>query len=82
MPAKQFNVPLDEHYAIALSQLALRDESSIPDLLRPVIEQHLDSILREDLDLAAAVEAMTKARSKRRRTAAKVSRLPSRPAGG
>lgn len=72
--AQQFNVPLSERYAVTLRALALRDETSVPDTLRPVVERHLDEALRLDPDLNAAVEALLRARTKKR--PAKVSRLP------
>lgn len=64
MAGAQFNVPLSERYAVALRNLAIRDDCSIPDLLRPVIEQHLDDVLGADSDLEKAVAALLRSKRK------------------
>lgn len=59
----QVNVPLDdEALYLALVQLSLREQASIPEILRPVIAGFLRGKLREDPDLAAAVEHILRAR--------------------
>ncbi len=73
MPGQQFNVPLEEHHAVALRQLALRDDKTVPEVLRPVIEAFLDQELGDDVDLKAAVEALL--RSRHRKSPAAVTRL-------
>lgn len=66
MAGAQFNVPLSERYEVALRNLAIRDERSIPDVLRPVIEQYLDDVLRTDSDLEKAVAALLRSRRRAR----------------
>ena len=68
MARQQFNVPLGDRHAVALRQLSLRDEVSVPSLLRPQVEAYLDRELRNDADLATAVDAVMRARSKRAKT--------------
>lgn len=63
MSGRQINVPLAERYALALAQVALRDECSVPDVVRPVIEQYLDQALADDPDLRQAVEALERSRA-------------------
>jgi hypothetical protein len=68
----QVNVALeDEHWHLALLQLAIRDSKSVPDVLRPVIVAHLKRQLSADAKLAAAVAnieaAQSEARDKGRR---------------
>lgn len=65
----QFNVPLAERYAVALRQLALRDDKSVPDTLRPAVEAFLEHALQQDSDLATAVEALLRSRLKRQPSA-------------
>ncbi len=64
MAGAQFNVPLSERYAVALRNLAIRDDCSIPDLLRPVIERHLNEVLTADSDLEKAVAALLRSKRK------------------
>jgi hypothetical protein len=61
--AQQFNVPLGDWYALVLRALSIRDEASVPELLRPVVEGFLDGELERDSDLREAVEALTRARA-------------------
>lgn len=68
MARQQFNVPLSERHAVALRQLSLRDEVSVPALLRPQVEAYLDRELRGDADLATAVEAVLRARARRNKS--------------
>jgi hypothetical protein len=59
----QVNVPLeDPHWYLALQQLVIRDGSTIPDILRPVIIQFLRRKLVADPKLAAAVELIEQSR--------------------
>lgn len=87
--AQQFNVPLSERHALALRAITLREDMSVPELLRPVVEQFIDRQLASDADLLAAVEALSRARAataprpvtrlaSRRETA---TRVPDAPAG-
>jgi hypothetical protein len=63
----QVNVPLnEEHWHLVLTQLAIREEVSVPDLLRPVIIEFLERTLAADADLSAAVDSITRARAKSR----------------
>ena len=55
MSGQQFNVPLSERYAVALRQLTLRDDRSVPETLRPAEEAFLEYELEQDRDLATAV---------------------------
>lgn len=64
--AQQFNVPLGERYALALGALTMRDDMSVPEVLRPVVERFIDQQLAADADLLAAVEALTRARASAR----------------
>src|SRR4051794_22072166 len=79
----QVNVPLeDEHWHLALMQLAIRDEKTVPELLRPVIVGYLKRKVAADPDLAQAVEKLEKSRQHARRskrTGAEVTELPQRP---
>jgi len=61
--AQQFNVPLGDRHALALRAMTLRDEMSVPEVLRPVVERFIDQQLTADADLLAAVEALTRARA-------------------
>jgi hypothetical protein len=83
MTSGQFNVPLTERYSVALRSLALRDDRSIPDLLRPVIEAYLDEVLQADSDLEKAVGAVLRARKRQRPTSTvtpmRTSRSKARP---
>lgn len=74
---RQFNVPLSERYALVLGEVALRDECSVPEVLRPVIERFLDEALASDGDLRDAVESLERSR-RRRRSAARVATLTPR----
>jgi hypothetical protein len=65
MSGQQFNVPLAERYAVALRQLALRDDRSVPETLRPAVEAFLEHELEQDRDLATAVEALLRSRQRR-----------------
>jgi hypothetical protein len=61
----QVNVPLnDAHWHLALMQLSMRDEMSVPDLLRPVIISFLSRHLESDPDLEAAVAALERAKTR------------------
>jgi hypothetical protein len=63
----QVNVALeDEHWYLALLQLAIRDAKSVPEVLRPVIVAYLKRQLSADEKLAAAVVNMEAARSEAR----------------
>ena len=86
----QVNIPLeDEHWHLALLQLAIREGKSVPELLRPVVIAHLRRQLRNDAELAAAVANMEKSQSgarakkRRRRNLAEVTPMvatdPKRP---
>jgi hypothetical protein len=60
---RQVNVPLDdEHWYLALQQLVLRERSTIPEVLRPVIVKFLKRKLDADPELAAAVANVEKSR--------------------
>jgi hypothetical protein len=84
----QINVPLEEeHWHLALLQLAIRETKSVPEILRPVIVAYLKRQLSADEKLAAAVANMEAARSeardksRRRRNLAEVKKMtPSRQA--
>lgn len=71
MPGRrpQINVPIDAVLMDVAVQLAVRDQSSVGAVLRPVIEGHLRRQLKNDENLRAAVEAIERSRqaSKRRR---------------
>lgn len=75
--SKQVNVPLDDYHALVLAQVVIRDERSIPEILRPVIETFLDAQVAEDSDLRNAVAAMARSR-RRRRSRERVSNLTPR----
>lgn len=61
----QVNVPLnDAHWHLVLMQLALRDDTSVPELLRPVIIDFLRLRLEEDSDLAAAVQSLEQSKAR------------------
>lgn len=84
----QVNVALeDEHWHIALLQLAIRDAKSVPEVLRPVIVAYLKRQLATDEQLAAAVASMEAARSgvrdrsRRRRNLAEVRAMASSQQG-
>lgn len=62
---QQSNVPLAERYAVALRQLALRDDRSVPETLRPAVEAFLDRELQQDSDFGIAVEALLRSRQGR-----------------
>jgi hypothetical protein len=79
----QVNVPLDdEHWYIALLQLAIREDKTVPDLLRPVIAGYLRRQLNADSSLAAAVKSLEEAKAsasektRRRRHLADVKEMP------
>ena len=78
----QVNVPLDEHWHIALLQLSIREGQTVPELLRPVITRYLKRQLSADPNLAAAVESIEGAkaaadeRSRRRQRLAEVKAMP------
>lgn len=69
MSGQQFNVPLAERHAVALRQLAMRDDRSVPETLRPAVEAFLEHELEEDRDLTAAVEALLRSRQSRQASA-------------
>ncbi len=64
MSGRQINVPLSEYYSLVLAQVALRDESTVPETLRPVIENFLDDRLADDPDLRQAVASLERSRSR------------------
>ncbi|HWL36831.1 MAG TPA: hypothetical protein VNQ77_11610 [Frankiaceae bacterium] len=64
MSGRQVNVPLSEYYSLVLAQVVLRDDSTVPETLRPVIEAYLDRRLADDLDLREAVEALERSRAR------------------
>lgn len=80
MSGRQVNVPLSEHYSVVLAQVVLRDEGTVPETLRPVIEEYLDRRLADDPDLRQAVEALE--RSRARDKARPVTRLAPKPSKG
>jgi hypothetical protein len=60
----QVNVTLeDEHWYLALLQVAIRDAKSVPEVVRRVIVAYLKRQLSADKKLAAAVANMEAARS-------------------
>lgn len=60
----QVNVPLeDEHWYLVLQQLVIREGSSIPEVLRPVILAFLKRKVDRDPDLADAVSSIEKSRA-------------------
>lgn len=84
----QVNVPLGaEHWHIALLQLAIRENKTVPELLRPVIIRYLKRQLSIDPQLAAAVRSLEESKAtanekdRRRRRLAQVMEIPdsSRP---
>ena len=78
----QVNVPVDEHWHIALLQLAIREGKTPPDLLRPVITGYLKRQLNADPNLAAAVRSIEESKAaagekgRHRRRLAEVKEMP------
>lgn len=77
MSDRQFNVRLSERYAVALLLLTAREDTSVPEILRPIIERYLDDEMADDTDYGRSVEAMMDSRL-RRNAAKRVTNL-SRP---
>jgi hypothetical protein len=59
-------------------QLALAEDVSVPQLLRPVIEAYLEGQVAADENLKQAVEALLRARSAREPSSPSVTRLKQR----
>jgi hypothetical protein len=64
MSGRQVNVPLSEHYSLVLAQVVLRDDGTVPETLRPVIERYLDQRVEDDPDLRQAVESLERSRAR------------------
>ena len=62
---RQFNVPLSDHHALILKTLTVQDDVTVPEVLRPVVEQYLDGRLAAAADLRTAVEAHARARARK-----------------
>ncbi len=72
---RQLNLTLDDDLHLALRLLAERDDTSVQELVRPVIADFAAKALGTDTELAAAVEAMKASRARRRRST-RVRHLP------
>lgn len=78
---EQFNIEVSPRMMLIARQLALIEDASVPQLLRPVLETWLEAQVEADPDLRELVEASTRARDKRARAASTVRPLPKRGNG-
>lgn len=76
--SEQVNVSMDENTALALRLIATRDGVSVPDLLRPLVEDLVRERLK-DRYLAAAVDALKSSRNAKKATQVVRQLQPHRP---
>lgn len=74
---RQINVEVPPRLLLVAQTLALITGESVPQLLRPVIEQYLEDQIGQNTDLANAVASIESGQSRRIKTAPVV-RLPGR----
>jgi hypothetical protein len=75
---EQFNVEVSPRLMLIAKQLALIEGASVPQLLRPVLEDFLERRVQESADLSAAVDAVERAWQARDREGASVTPIASK----
>jgi hypothetical protein len=58
---EQLNIPVSLRHGLIAKQLAIFEHTTVPQLLRPVLEEYLDQRIQANEDLATVVRAMEQA---------------------